>query len=204
MTRARLSPVEQQVYHFLLDYLAENTFQPSIRDIAERFRIPSTKSVTDVLASLEAKGYVKRKPGRSRGVVLLGLAGDTGTMPVPIVRAVAGSAELITEDHLALDRRLVPGGDAFLIRANAGDAPELGVLAGDLVLVDPAQRAKEGDVVVTRNGGAVLVRALSRRGAAIILRAAGSGEDLELDSGDDYAVLGTLAGVIRDRRPPAA
>jgi repressor LexA len=192
-----LSPVEQQVYHFLLDFLAENTFQPSVRDIAGRFRIPSTKSVADLLASLERKGYVRRKPGRSRGVVLIGVAGGAGTMPVPVVRVAAGSAELITEDHLALDRRLVPASDAFLVHANTGDALAHGVRAGDLVMVNPVQRAKDGDVVVTRIGGAVLVRALQRRGATIVLLAPGSGEDLELGAGDDYVVLGTLAGVIR-------
>lgn len=199
MTRARLSPVEQQVYHFLLDFLAENTFQPSVRDIADRFRIPSTKSVADLLASLERKGYVKRKAGRSRGLVLIGFAGGTGTIPVPLVRVAAGSTELVTEDHVALDRRLVPADDAFLVRANTSDAPAHGVRAGDLVLVDPVQRAKDDDVVVARIGGAVLVRALRRRGATIVLMAPGAGEDVELGAGDDYVVLGTLCGVIRAR-----
>jgi len=203
VTRAPLSPVEQQVYHFLLDFLAENTFQPSVRDIAERFRIPSTKSVADVLASLERKGYVKRKPGRSRGVVLIGVAGGAGTMPVPLVRVTAGSTELITEDHVALDRRLVPESDAFLVRANSGDQPGYGVRAGDLLLVDPVQRARDGDVVVTRIGGAVVVRGLQRRGATIVLLARGSGEDVELGAGDDYVVLGILSGVIRARNGTA-
>lgn len=199
MTRAPLSPVEQQVYQFLLDFLAENTFQPSVRDIAERFRIPSTKSVADLLASLERKGYVKRKPGRSRGVVLIGYAGAGGTSPVPVVSVAAGSAELLTVDHMALDRRLVPTSGAFLVRANTGDAPAHGIRAGDFLLVDSVQRASDGDVVVTRVGGAVLVRQLERRGATIVLLAPGAGEDLELGAGDNYAVLGTLAGVIRAR-----
>jgi SOS-response transcriptional repressor LexA len=130
-------------------------------------------------------------------VVLIGFAGGSGTMPVPIVGVSAGSAELPAEDYLALDRRLVPASDAFLVRANTGDAPAYGVRAGDLVMVAPGQRAKDGDVVVTRVGGAVLVRALRRRGATIVLLAAGAGEDLELGAGDDYVVLGTLAGVVR-------
>ena len=202
MSRAPLSPVEQQVYYYLLDFLAEHTFQPSVRDIAQRFRIPSTKSVADLLASLERKGYVKRKPGRSRGVVLLGYAGGTGTLPVPVVRVVAGSAEVVIEDHLALDRRLVPDGDAFIVRASTGDAAALGVLSGDCVLVHPVQRAKDGDTVVARVGGAVLVRTLHRRGATIVLQAPNGGDDLALGAGDDFVVLGTLAGVIRTGSAP--
>jgi repressor LexA len=197
MTRAPLSPIEQQVYHFLLDFLSEHTFQPSVREIAKQLKIPSTKSVTDLLAALEKKGYVERATGRSRGVTLVGFAGGAGTIPVPVMHAEAGRAELTTEDHLTLDRRLVPAHDAFLIRAAREAAPAHGVRLGDLVLVNPSSRAKDGDVVIVRAANVVLVRAMTRKGAALHLAAPGSGADLELGQGDDYVVLGVLAGVFR-------
>ena len=34
-----LTPTERRVYHYLLDFLSENTYQPSIREIGKRFRI---------------------------------------------------------------------------------------------------------------------------------------------------------------------
>ena len=68
----QLSTMERRVYHYLLDFLGENTYQPSIREIGTRFRIKSTKTVSDVLPSLAAKGYMQRDPARSRGVRLLG------------------------------------------------------------------------------------------------------------------------------------
>ena len=197
MIRAPLTPVEQQVYHFLLDFLAEHTFQPSVREIAKQLKIPSTKSVADLLAALERKGYVEREPGRSRGVKLVGFAGGAGTIPVPVMHAEAGHAELVTSDHLTLDRRLVPADDAFLIRATGEAAPAHGVRLGDLVLVHPSHRAKDGDVVIVRSANAVLVRAMTRKGAALHLAAPGAGVDLELGQGDDYVVLGVLAGVFR-------
>ena len=197
MTRAPLSPVEQQVYHFLLDFLSEHTFQPSVREIAKQLKIPSTKSVADLLASLEKKGYVEREAGRSRGVTLVGFAGGAGTIPVPVMRAEAGHAELRTEDHITLDRRLVPADDAFLVRATREAAPAHGVRLGDLVLVHPSSRAKDGDVVIVRAANAVVVRAMTRRGATLHLAAPGQGEDFELGQGDDYVVLGVLAGVFR-------
>jgi repressor LexA len=209
VTRASLSPVEQQVYHFLLDFLSDHTFQPSVREIGKQLKIPSTKSVADLLASLEKKGYVEREAGRSRGVTIVGFAGGAGTIPVPVMRAEAGRAELTTEDHITLDRRLVPAYDTFLIRAAHEAAPKHGVRLGDLVLVQPSSRAKEGDVVVVRAANAVLVRAMTRRGATLHLASPGGGNDLELGQGDDYVVLGVLAGVLRttedwkveDRRP---
>jgi repressor LexA len=197
VTRSPLTPVEQQIYRFLLDFLSERTFQPSVREIAKHCRIPSTKSVADLLASLERKGYVEREPGRSRGVTLVGFAGGMGTVPVPVVHVEAGRPELEPEDHLTLDRRLVPSDDAFLVRVTHEEAPTHGVRIGDLVLVHPSLRAKDGDVAVVRVANVILVRTMHRRGATLVLRAPGTGDDRELGPGDDFVVLGVLAGVFR-------
>jgi len=195
--RSALTPIEEQVYCFLLDYLAEHTFQPSVREIAREFRIPSTKSVTDLLGALETKGYVQRAPGRSRGVKLLGFSGGAGTIPVPVMRFPPPTDSAKSpEDYLTLDRRLVPAPDAFLVRVLPQSAPEFGIREGDLVLVHPSSRSRDGDPVVVRVGGAVLVRTMERRGATLVLHAPGGGEPLEVGPGDDYAVLGVLAGVI--------
>ena len=57
-----LTPLERRVYHYLIDFLAENTYQPSIREIAKKFRIKSTKTVSDLLASLSQKGLHRARP----------------------------------------------------------------------------------------------------------------------------------------------
>lgn len=208
MTRERLTPIEQQIYRFLLDFLAERTFQPSVREIARHCRIPSTKSVADLLASLERKGYIAREAGRSRGVTLIGFAGGTGTIPVPVLQFGAGSATSEVVDHLTLDRRLVPADDAFLIRVSDEAAPQHGVRIGDLAIVHPSSRAKDGDIVVARVANRVLVRAMERRGGTLVLHAPGAGVDCEVGQGDDYVVLGVLAGVMRTTAegmaPPSA
>ena len=197
MNRAPLSPVEQEVYHFLLDFLSEHTFQPSVREIAKRLRIPSTKSVADLLGALEKKGYVEREAGRSRGVTIIGFAAGTGSVPVPVMHVEGTQPELRAGDHLTLDRRLVPSDDSFLVRASHEDAPEHGVRIGDLMLVKPSARARDGDVAVVRTVSAVVVRAMTRKGAMLHLAAPGQGQDLELGPSDDYVVLGVLAGVFR-------
>ena len=195
--RAPLTTVEQKLWHFLIDFLAEHTFQPSVREIARHFRIPSTKTVADLVASLEAKGYVRRTPGRSRGLVIEGFAGGSGTQPVPVVRPGPDRA-LIIEEHLTLDRSLLPGDDAYLIRALIEDAPAHAVREGDLLLVHPSARANDEAPVVARVGGAVLVRTLERRGATIILRApSADADDVEVGPADDFEILGPLCGVFR-------
>src|SRR5205814_7952192 len=81
-TMEPLTQLERRVYHYIMDFLAEHTYQPSIRDIAKHFRIKSTKTVSDLLRALQAKGFVERHHSRSRGVRLIGHTGSGGTKPV--------------------------------------------------------------------------------------------------------------------------
>jgi repressor LexA len=199
--RVPLTPIEQKVYHFLLDHLAEHTFQPSVRDIARHCRIASTKTVTDLLASLETKGYLEREPGRSRGVKLLGFSGPVGVTPMPVVRVAAGTTAHVMVSSLSLDRTLVPSDECFLVEVSDDAARALGVLAGDLAMVHPVARSRDGDTVVARVGDQALVRTMQRRGHTVVLNADAGASPLELGPGDDFAVLGVLAGIIRS---PAA
>src|SRR5450759_2857436 len=82
-----LSALERRVFYYLIDFLADNTFQPSIREIARKFRIKSTKTVSDLLRSLEKKGYIERDASRSRGVRLLGYAGSGKNAAHSVLRA---------------------------------------------------------------------------------------------------------------------
>ena len=198
--REPLSRIEDELYQFLLDFLAEHTYQPSVREIGKALKIPSTKSVADLIGSLEKKGYVRKHPGRSRGVSLVGFAGATWTMPVPLMALNPATGALDTDDHVTLDRRLVSAPDAFLVRALPHGAPVHGILQNDLVLVHPSARAHDGDLIVARVGAALIIRAMTRRGATLVLDGSGAGDDVELSSGDDFVVLGVVAGVIRPPR----
>ena len=93
-----LTQLERRVYHYMIDFLAENTYQPSIREIARKFRIKSTKTVSDLLHALESKGFIERDESRSRGVRLLGFAAAGATQPVPYYgRIHAGEPALLAE-----------------------------------------------------------------------------------------------------------
>jgi tRNA(adenine34) deaminase len=67
-----LSDLERAVLDYLVEFLRQNTYQPSVREIANHLGIRSTRKVSELLGSLEQKGRIARFPGRSRGIQVLG------------------------------------------------------------------------------------------------------------------------------------
>ena len=197
-----LTQLERRVYHYLIDFLAENTFQPSIREIAKKFRIKSTKTVSDLLHSLARKGYIERDESRSRGVRLLGYSSTGSTQPVPYYgKVAAGEPALIAENrvhYMTMDRRFLPSEDVFLLKAKGNSMTGRCIADGDYVLVQPSARAKDGEIIVARIGEEATVKTLTHRGSTIVLEAANPAErNIEVGPTDDFAILGVVCGVFR-------
>lgn len=185
-----LTLIERRIYNYLIDYLKRETYQPSVREIGSRFGIRSTKTVTEHLQSLQRKGYLDRTPSRSRALRILGLDLSPDTFTVPLYRNGREDDENV-EARYDLDRAFACSADCFMVRVDDGD-DELGIVSGDLILVDPA-----GDP----HPGAVLVQARGSR-----IRVGRAPEDGEADSEDDggragptgAGTLGVARTVLRD------
>lgn len=197
-----LTQLERRVYHYMIDFLAENTYQPSIREIAKKFRIKSTKTVSDLLHALATKGYIERDESRSRGVRLLGFAAAGTTQPVPYYGKIhAGEPALLPEHrigYLTIDRRFLPSDDVFLLKVKGDSMTGKCIADGDYVLVSPTLKPKDGDIVAARLGEEATCKTFTQKGPTVVLEPANPGERaIEVGPGDDFAVLGVVSGVFR-------
>ncbi len=198
----QLTELEQRVYHYMIDFLAANTYQPSIRDIARQFHIKSTKTVSDLLHALERKGYIERDESRSRGVRLLGFSGGGQTQPVPFYgRIHAGTPSLLPEDRkgfITVDRRFLPTNDTYFLKVKGDSMIGRGILDGDFVLISPSLTSKNGDIIAARLGEDATIKTLAQRDGRVVLEPANENDAaMEISSNDDFAVLGVVCGVYR-------
>jgi repressor LexA len=197
-----LTPLEGSVYEYLLDFTAENTYQPSIRDIGRQFQIKSTKTVSDLLQSLARKGYIERDPARSRGVRLLGFTGGSKTKPVPYYGKIhAGEPALapeLREGFITVDRRFVPGEEVFFLRVRGDSMIGKAIADGDYVMVNPAAHPKDKDIIAARLGDEATIKTLSHTSGRIVLEASNASDrDIPVRDDDDFAILGVICGVFR-------
>lgn len=197
-----LTDVERKVYHYLVDFLTENTYQPSVREIGRRFQIKSTKTVSELLQRLADKGYIERDPSRSRGVRLLGYAGATRTQPVPFYgRIHAGEPSLLPEHRegfITVDRRFLPCEDAFFLRVKGDSMTGRGIFDGDYVMICPGATAADGQVIAARLGEEAAIKIYRPRGDRVVLEPANAAhERIIVRRGDDFGILGLVCGVFR-------
>jgi repressor LexA len=197
-----LSTVEQNVYHYLLDFLTEHTYQPSVREIGKRFHIKSTKTVSELLQSLERKGYIERDPSRSRGVRLVGYGGARRTQPIPFYGRIAAGEPMLLPEHkkgyITVDRRFIPSENVFWLRITGDSMIGRGIFDGDYVMIQPGPDVSEGMIIAARLGEEATVKSYTHRNGKVVLMPANPAEqEIVVNDGDDFAVIGKVCGVFR-------
>jgi repressor LexA len=202
-----LNDLERDVLDYLIEYVREHTYQPSIREIGGTFRIKSTKSVSELLQSLADKGWIERDPSRSRGVRLLGLDLRSDGVSVPHVDVHMSDPVLRDPlDSLLLDRRIVGSSACFMISMVGNSMRESGIRDGDLLVIEPTvqEELEDGDLVAARVQDETAVRRFRVPGGDDLLDAGRL--DLPPDSvtytpGAD--ILGRVVAVLRRLRTDA-
>src|SRR6266545_14627 len=146
-----LSIRQKQVLLFVTSQIDEHGYPPTLREIASHLGIVGNPAVLGHLDALERKGYIRREPGSSRGIVLTRGRPRSEMVSIPIAGVVrAGLPALAFEEiegYYLLDRMQLKGGSFFLrVKGESmiGDA----ILEEDLVLIRPQSTAVNGDIVV--------------------------------------------------------
>jgi len=143
-----LTSLERRILDYLVEYLRQNTYQPSIREIGKRFGIKSTKTVSEYLQALADKGWIERDPSRSRGVRLIGVEMSTETVTVPRLQPTP-VADGEAPEAFELDKKLAGANGTFCIEMTGDGLADDGIRDGDLLLIEPADPSEleEGDLV---------------------------------------------------------
>src|ERR1035437_10100834 len=67
-----LNPRQRQIIEFLREHAGTHAYPPTVREIGLAVGLSSSSTVQNHLNSLEAKGYIRRDPTKSRTVEVVG------------------------------------------------------------------------------------------------------------------------------------
>jgi len=159
-----LTKRQGEILSLIKQFVQEKGYSPTVRELVTLTGRKSTAGVQKLLDILGRKGYIKRAPGRSRGIVPLG---GGRSVWVPLVGWVKAGTPVLSEENIegycALDGSVVPEG-AFLLRVRGDSMIGDHIQDGDLILVRPQPRAEDGALVVAMVDGETTVKRFRRRG----------------------------------------
>ena len=125
-------------------------------------------------------------------------------IPVYIEAGVCGfesPAAQYAELGVSFDELLIKHPDATFIGIASGNSmQEVGIFEGDLLLVDRAEQADNGDVIVANLNGLFVCKLLDKTNARL-LSASPLHKPVQLTSADEFQLEGVVTLSIRMHRP---
>lgn len=172
----KLSDRQRSIIHFIMEFLEDNKYPPTIREIGDTVRISSTSVTNYNLSKLEEMGLVVRQKEVSRGITLnfhklreYGISANQNRnfslpssrpdlLAIPILGMIAAGEPIQVEaiepanaeDFVELTSELCRNRDRerlFALRVKGNSMVDAGVLNGDIVILLHQETAEEGDMV---------------------------------------------------------
>ena len=197
---------QQEIWSFLVEYVDRHGYPPTVREIGEAVGLASPSTVHAHLANLERAGLLKRDPTKPRALELTGRdkpaeAAALELPRLPLLGQIAAGGPLLAEQNVE-DQIAVPEtlrGD-FVLRVRGESMIDAGILDGDLVIVQRAQDARNGDIVVALAGDdesadEATVKTFYREKGRIRLQPENA--SLEPIYAEHVQILGKVVGVFR-------
>jgi repressor LexA len=209
-TTAELTGRQREIWSFLVDYVDRHGYPPTVREIGGAVGLASPSTVHAHLANLERAGLLRRDPTKPRALELIGrerreaeaAAPTADAVRLPLVGEIAAGSPLLAaenvEEYLPLPKSTK--GD-FLLRVKGDSMIEAGILDGDLVIVQRAQDARNGEIVVALAGDdesadEATVKTFYREKGRVRLQPENAA--LEPIYANHVQVLGRVVGVFRE------
>ncbi|HGJ67420.1 TPA: transcriptional repressor LexA [bacterium] len=198
--RKKLTPKQQKILDFIVKYVKESGYPPTVRDIANEFKM-SSKGAYDHMIAIEKKGYIKRDPTKPRAIEIMDFIhrdySDIISIPV-LGRVAAGEPLLATQNverTITISSDMVRSEEPFALKVKGDSMIEAGIFEDDYVIVRQQKTAEQGDVVVALIGDEATVKKFYKEGDHIRLQPANS--SMQPIIARDVAILGKVVGLYR-------
>jgi repressor LexA len=188
----------QEVFEYIDEFIRENGYSPTVREICRDCHIKSTASAFNYMNELAERGLInKTKVGENkRRAVSI----KQNVIKVPLVGTVAAGEPIFAqenyEDYYSLPSNMFGcSGELFMLNVKGSSMINIGMYNGDKVIVRKQPTAENGEIVVALVDDSATVKRFYNRNGKIILHP--ENDDMEDFIFDNVVILGKVVGLLR-------
>ena len=195
---------QESILQFVLDYVRDNGFPPSIREIGKQFHIDSLRGVTVHLDALKRKGYILRgKTPRSIQVIHPAYQPANNVRMLPLLGSIAAGSPILADQNVEgmvpVPSEMVRNiSGSFLLRVRGDSMSGEGILPRDLVIIKPQETARHGDLVAVLLGDEATVKRIRFGPNDVKLMPSNPSYDPISVKQEDAHIIGKVVGLMRD------
>ena len=189
----RTSNKAELILDYVNQFVQENGYAPSVREIGAAVGLRSTASVSYHVQQLQQKGLLlgSGSKGRKRSIATAVRPGQ-----IPVVGVVTAGMPILAVENQ--EGTMAWDGDpsCFALRVRGDSMINAGILSGDKVVVRPQASADNGQIVVARIGEEATVKRLSRKDGQVWLLP--ENPDYPPIDGSEAELIGIVKAVVRE------
>ena len=190
----------EEIYEYIKNFIDDNSFPPSVREIGEKFSIKSTSTVHYYLEKLREKGLITQDANKKRAFSLRQTRSPSNYVPL-VGNVSAGKGILAVENiegEFPLPQDIFMGKDLFMLRVEGDSMIEAGISDGDYVIIHSQSDADIGEIVVVLWQDKATVKRLQAVTPNLVLHPENSEmSDIIISPDENPTILGKVVGCIK-------
>ncbi|HTV64345.1 MAG TPA: transcriptional repressor LexA [Bryocella sp.] len=200
---------QKEVYDFISAFVDRHGYSPSYEEIAEGLGLSSLATVHKHITNLEDKQLLRRDYNRSRSIDLLRPRGRMkqslavaaeSSMSLPLLGRIAAGRplEAIENPESISLADFTRSKEVFVLQVKGESMQDEAILDGDYVLVEKADSARDGEIVVALvDGSDATLKRLYVEGGKVRLQPSNATMQPIIVPAASVQVQGRVIGVLR-------
>ena len=181
------------ILNYMTDFIKENGYPPTVREICAELDIKSTSTVHRYLKELQAEGRISMGENQNRAI---SIKNTTPPGTIPVLGHVAAGSPILAEEEV--DEYVPFTGDTadlFALHVHGNSMIKCGILDGDIVVVRRTPEARNGQIVVALVEDSATVKRFYKEDGHFRLQP--ENDDYEPIIVDSVEILGKVVSVMR-------
>ena len=200
---------QKEVYDFISSFVDRHGYSPSFEEIAEGLGLSSLATVHKHVSNLEEKQLLRRDYNRSRSIDLLKPRGRMkqslavaaeSSMTLPLLGRIAAGRplEAVENPETISLADFTRSKEVFVLQVKGQSMQDEAILDGDYVLVEKANSARDGEIVVALvDGSEATLKRLYVEGGRVRLQPSNAQMQPIIVPAASVQVQGRVIGVLR-------